>query len=110
MGFNWTEGVMRNSTLSHSALKVLIAISRHADIETGEAWPTRAGLAAVARVSEETVRVSVHAIEDAGEATVVRGRGRGHKTHYFLNPNLLKGQKICTIPEEKGRKSVPLEQ
>jgi hypothetical protein len=74
--------LVRNSELSHTALRVYAALASYANSEK-TAWPGQARLATDIGVSERTIRFRLKELEDAGHI-VIKRRGRRKTNLYFL--------------------------
>ena len=61
-----------------------ILATRFANAETGEAYPSKATLAAAVGRSERMVQIAIREMENAGWLAVSRGRGRGRSSTYSL--------------------------
>ncbi|MEN1705705.1 MAG: helix-turn-helix domain-containing protein [Planctomycetota bacterium] len=66
--------------LSHCSWAVAVVIARHANDDTGEAWPSVSSIARQTRLSERTVRKALRELEALGMIELVR-RSKGRKPH-----------------------------
>lgn len=83
--FDWMQQIIADPARSGTA-KLIAAIlaTRFANAETGEAYPSKATLAAAVGRSERMVQIAIREMENAGWLAVSRGRGRGRSSTYSL--------------------------
>lgn len=77
--------VLEHSEAAGAARLVLIALANHADA-TGWCWPSMATIAREARMSEDTARRAVRALELAGGLEVHLGGGRRSNRYRLVMP------------------------
>lgn len=94
---NWkaVDEVMEKSDSSGASRLILIAIARHINRKTGEAWPGIYRLALLANCHEDHVRKCLRALEDIGELEVEiqggPGTSKADKPNLYRIPFLVRG-------------------
>lgn len=102
---NWkaVDEVMEKSNSAGASRLILIAIARHINRGTGEAWPGTDQLAFLANCHEDHVRKCLRTLEDLGELEVEIQGGPGtsmaNKPNLYRIPFLERG--VNSPPEQK---------
>lgn len=78
---------------------VLLAIARHADNATGEAWPSVQRISEMCSITERCVYTTINKLEIKGLVSIKAGGGRGKCNAYVvkLNPERRAGYQAKTL-------------
>ncbi len=104
--FRWLAQVVADKRLrSAASIKVAFAIGQHVNRKTGEAWPSRAVLAAAVSLSVRSVQTGLNELVNAGHLTITSGRGR-HKVNVYrvILKSLENGKQASPLDEQENRK------
>lgn len=92
---NWTKAALQQSKARGAARTVLAAIACHSN-KNGSAFPSIATIADLAGVSRRGAQKAINRLEQLGEITIQRGKGRGNASIYSLK---IKGEHSNTKGE-----------
>jgi Helix-turn-helix domain len=98
--YEWVEAVLAHSRAEPLDRLVLLALASRANAE-GACWPSLADLARRTRLSRRQLQYALQRLEALGELRVVRGRGRGHLSRYYLAAVLAGAGAAVGLAEEK---------
>lgn len=82
--------ILTDERLGLAEAGVYMALVKHADVNTGECYPSGKTIAGYLKIHRDTVRKAIGVLRDAGYLTMKQSKGRAVNRYYLNAPLILK--------------------